>query len=260
MQEGAVGNGGEINIRARSLSLTGGSQLAASVFREKNGLPGGRGKGGSILVNASDSINLSGSSEIKGFSSGLFTATEGGAEGSAGSITVNTAEFRISYGAIANAQTLNESDGGSITINATTFEAVNGGQIITTASSSGDAGTINVNATDSITLSGSAPSFADRRDQFEGIVQNEGAASGLFASIRENSTGLGGDIAITTGNLIIRDRARVTVSGRSGQAGNIKITADSLSLNLPCTHKSILREFPAPENRFKSFEPMNEWH
>ncbi|MGK7894393.1 MAG: filamentous hemagglutinin N-terminal domain-containing protein, partial [Xenococcus sp. (in: cyanobacteria)] len=41
VREGAEGDGGKIDIQARSLSLTGGSQLSASVFRTQNGLPGG---------------------------------------------------------------------------------------------------------------------------------------------------------------------------------------------------------------------------
>jgi filamentous hemagglutinin family protein len=229
---GAVGNGGEINIITRSLSLSGGSQIAASVLSEREGNLGGQGKGGNIIVNASDSVTISGSSPETGFSSGLLTATEIGAEGLAGNITINTRYFRITDGGILNSQTFNQSNAGSITINATTFEAINGGQVITTTTSSGKAGNITVNATDSITLSGSDPTFAERKKNFQNRVQNEGDASGLFASTRTNSTGSGGDIAIATQKLVVQDEAQVSVSSKGeGDAGNIDINAHNISLD-----------------------------
>jgi filamentous hemagglutinin family protein len=233
---GAVGNAGEINITTRALSLSGGSQIAASVISQRADKLGGRGDGGNITVNASDSVTISGSSPETGVSSGLFTATETGAEGLAGNITVNTTHFRITDGGIVNSQTLNQSNAGSITIDATTFEAINGGQVITTASSSGKAGNITVNATDSITLSGSDPTFAQRSTnpifQEEKRVQNEGAASGLFASTRTNSTGSGGNIAITTQQLIVQNEAQVSVSSKGkGDAGNLDVNTHNISLD-----------------------------
>ncbi|MEH2194957.1 MAG: filamentous hemagglutinin N-terminal domain-containing protein [Nostoc sp.] len=238
VSDGAIGNGGEINITTRTLSLNGGSQIGASVLSEREGSLGGKGNGGNIIVNASDSVTISGSSAETDFSSGLLTATETGAEGLAGNITVNTRHFRITDGGIVNSQTFNQSNAGNITINATTFEAINGGQVITATSSSGQAGNITVNATDSITLSGSDPTFAQRKTNAdinfpgENRVGNEGATSGLFASTRTNSTGSGGDIAIATQKLVVQDEAQVSVSSKgTGDAGNLDINAHSISLD-----------------------------
>jgi filamentous hemagglutinin family protein len=232
VQDAAVGNGGEINITTRTLSLSGGSQISASVLNQSGENLGGQGNGGNIIVNASDSVTISGSSPETGFSSGLFTLTDKGAEGAAGNITVNTRDFRITDGATVNAQTRNSGAGGNITINTTTFEAINGGQVFTTASSSGKAGNITVNATDSITLSESDPTFVERKNNFPDRVQNEGATSGLFASTRTNSTGSGGDIAIATQKLVVQDEAQISVSSKGeGDAGNIDINAHNISLD-----------------------------
>jgi filamentous hemagglutinin family protein len=233
---GAVGNAGEIDITTRWLSLTGGSQIASSVLNQTTGNLGGRGNGGNITINASDSVTILGTSPETGLSSGLFAATETGAEGRAGNITVKTGALYIANGATVNTQTLNQSDAGNITINATTFEAINGGQIISTAASSGNAGNIVVKATDRITLSGSDPTFTERstnpKFKKDNTVQNEGAASGLFASTRADSTGLGGNIAIETGQFIVQDQAQVSVSSQGkGDAGNIDVNAHILSLN-----------------------------
>ncbi|HEY9675093.1 MAG TPA: filamentous hemagglutinin N-terminal domain-containing protein [Waterburya sp.] len=224
---GGVGNGGDVNIQTRSLSATNGSQVQAAVFREYGNLPGGRGRGGNIRVNASDSINLSGVSQ-DGFSSGLLTLTERGASGKAGDITVNTAAFRIADGAAVSAQTFNLSDGGNITINTDTLEAVNGGQVLTTTRNRGRAGNITINATDSIIFSGSDPNFTDRLARFSGDeVISEGAASGVFASTRSNSTGNGGTITLQTNTLSLRDRAQISASSEgTGRAGDVGIVAD----------------------------------
>ncbi|MBD2515791.1 filamentous hemagglutinin N-terminal domain-containing protein [Nostoc sp. FACHB-973] len=233
---GAVGNAGEIKITTRSLSLTGGSQIASSVLNQTTGNLGGRGNGGNITINASDSVTILGTSPETGLSSGLFAATETGAEGRAGNITINTAAFHIANGGVVNTQTLNQSNAGNISINATTFEAINGGQIITTAANSGNAGNITVKATDRIILSGSDPTFTERstnpKFKKDNTVQNEGAASGLFASTRADSTGLGGNIAIETGQFIVQDQAQVSVSSQGkGDAGNIDVNAHILSLD-----------------------------
>ncbi|MEH2048101.1 S-layer family protein [Nostoc sp.] len=227
---GAVGNAGEINIKTPSLSLSGGVQIGASVFGNTLENPESIGHGGNILVNA-DSVTISGASLDTGFSSGLLTLTDQGAEGAAGNITVNTRDFRITDGATLNAQTRNSSRGGNVTINATTFEAINGGQVLTTASNSGNAGNISVNA-DSITLSGKDPNFNNRSKQFGNIVQNQGDTSGLFATTRNDSTASGGNISIVTEQLILQDQAQVSVSSNGkGDAGNLDINAHNITLD-----------------------------
>jgi filamentous hemagglutinin family protein len=229
VEEGAIGNGGTIDLQSRSLSLTGGSQLASSVFRTPIGMPGGVGNGGDIIVNASDSVNISGTG-VDGFSSGFFAATETGAVGSAGNITVNTPVFRIADGAVVNAQTNNSSNGGNISIDVNTFEAINGGQLITSSTSSGNAGSIAVNADKSVVLSGNDRTFPDRFAQFgQDVVSNVGPNSGLFA--QSDSTGVAGSVTVNSPQVNISDGAKVSVSSKEGQAGNLKITGNSLTLN-----------------------------
>jgi filamentous hemagglutinin family protein len=229
VEPGAIGNGGTIDIQSRSLLLTGGSQLLASVFRTLDGISGGIGKGGDITVNSFDSVNISGVG-IDGFSSGIFADTGTGAVGPAGNIAVNTLAFRIADGAVVNAQTNNMSNGGNIRVNANTFEAINGGQLISSSTSSGNAGSITVNANKLVNLSGSDPTFNDRFAQFgTSVVGNVGANSGLFA--QSDSTGAAGDVTVNSPQINISDGAKVSVSSPQGQAGNLKITGNSLILN-----------------------------
>ncbi len=217
---GAVGNGGDISIETRLLSLTEGSQVFAGTF--------GEGTSGNIQVNASDSVNLAGVA-LDGFSGGLFTSTEEGAGGQGGDIKVFTGSLRVSDGAVLSAITGSAFKGGSINVDANIVEATNGGQLLTTAFSSGDAGNITVNASHSITLDGSDRTFADRLAQFGlDVVDNDGPASGLFA--RTEGAGAAGNVTINTPQLTVKDRAQVSASTSGGTGGSITVTANSFEV------------------------------
>lgn len=220
-----VGNGGNINISTGSLSVTNG---AVVIVRTE-----GQGRSGNIVVNAANFVNLDGvGSDLS--SSGLFAPTESKGTGQGGDIIVNTNNFRVSNGAVVNAQTLNDNAGGNITINANRFEATGGGQIIATTVSSGQAGNLTINAADKVLISGRDPNFEQRVPLFGTniIGNNEGSPSGLFASTGKDSTGAGGNLSIQAGRLIIQDSAKVTVSADgSGAAGNLIVNADSIRLD-----------------------------
>ncbi|MEO0985014.1 MAG: filamentous hemagglutinin N-terminal domain-containing protein [Cyanobacteria bacterium J06639_14] len=127
VEAGAVGNGGDIILNSRTLSLTEGSQISASVFREidLNGdgiidLPGGIApeEAGDIRIFASEAVTISGlGPDLLGngpFSSGLLVSTEAGAQGNAGGIFVETGELSLIDGGIIIARTDNSSNAGDI--------------------------------------------------------------------------------------------------------------------------------------------------
>lgn len=221
---GARGEEGSINIATRSLFVGNGALISTST--------NGEGNGGSILINSTDSVTVSGFGIFDNFSSGLFTQAEPGAFGRGGTITVNTNTLRVQNGAVINAETVRDTNGCSIAINVRTFEATNGGQVFTTTRGRGNAGDITINATDSIALSGSDRTFAARVKSGRDNVPNQGAASGLYANTFEDSTGAGGNLNVRTDQLIVRDGAKVTVSADGkGAAGNLRVAADSIRLN-----------------------------
>ncbi len=227
-----VGRGGDIYVNARSLSLNNGAGLLASTTN-------GPGDAGNIWVNTADSVTLTGVSASNGISSGLYTNSINapGTNGKGGYITVNTAAFRVADGAVVNAQNGSPSNGGNVTINAKTFEAANGGQVLTGTTGSGKAGDIALHVTDSVNLSGSDPTYAERVKRFDG-TDNEGdpsgqiAPTGLFADTTKASSGNGGNISIDPIKLNITDGAGVAVGslGR-GQAGNLLVQAGTVTLD-----------------------------
>jgi filamentous hemagglutinin family protein len=228
VQSGGVGQGGDITIQTRSLSLTDGSQVQSAVFRAQGDTPGGQGKGGSINIAASDSVYVSGVN-TEGFSSGVLTITEQGALGQAGNITINTGNLIIENAAFINAATRNSSDGGSITINADTLTLTSGGQVFTTSRSSGNAGTITLNIANAITLAGSDTSYSERIAKFgSNIVSDAGPISGVFSRTTKDSAGQGGAINIKAGQLILKDGAQVSaITAGTGNAGNIMLNIAS---------------------------------
>ncbi len=220
-----VGNGGNINLTTGSLLVTNGALV---IVRTE-----GQGRAGNIVLNVGDFVNVDGvGSDLS--SSGLFASTESKATGQGGDITVTTNNFRVSNGAVVNAQTLTNSNGGNITINTKRFEAIGGGQLISSTGKSGRAGNVIINAADNILLSGSDPNFTQRSPLFSTNIvgNNEGSSTGLFANTDKDSTGVGGNLTIQAGQFTIQNGAQASVSADgSGSAGNLKVTADSISLD-----------------------------
>ncbi|MEH1948582.1 MAG: filamentous hemagglutinin N-terminal domain-containing protein [Nostoc sp.] len=222
----SVGKGGNINITTESLSVKNGAQLAATTR--------GEGNAGSVNINARDTVSFDGV-RSDGRSSAAFSSVEAPAAGNGGDINITTRLLYVKNGAFLTASTRGRGDGGNITVNANTLEAVNGGQILTTSRTSGKAGNITLNVTDRLTLSGSDRTYSNRFAQLGWLaeqVSDAGAFSGLFANTLEDSTGQGGDLKITTGQLAVRDGAEVTVSSEgTGNAGSLRVQADSIKLD-----------------------------
>lgn len=212
----AVGNGGNINIQTRSLSVTNGARLAASTF--------GQGNTGNINIQAANTVAFDGVNSSNGFASAALTSVQQGGVGKGGSINIQTGGLSLKNGGFLNASTLGEGDAGSVTINANTLEGIDGGQVRTTSASSGKAGNINLNVSDRITFAGSDRTYNTRLAQFDAqTVADAGAVSGLFADTDPNSTGQGGSLSITTGQLVVQDGAQVNVSsGELGMQGYYK--------------------------------------
>jgi filamentous hemagglutinin family protein len=246
VQAGGSGIGGDIDIRGRSLTLTGGSQIQAGLFRQVDDIPGGIGTGGSIKINATDFVDISGFNPVSRLQSGIFAPAETGSTGPGGSIDITTGAFRLTNFGIITARTANGNNGGNITINAKTFDATNG-QVQTILSGQAEAGRlfsagdIQLNVTDSLSLKDG--SLIDSSTSGIGNAGNvtinasdislNGAGSAISSSVEVGATGKGGDINIQTRTLSLTNGAEILALTRGdGIAGNIQVNAtDSIFLN-----------------------------
>ena len=255
---GGIGNGGDIEIQAQTLTLETGSQISSFVARQQRNsdgtiIFGGQGDAGNLKITVTDLIRLSGV-DSNGFSAGLVTTTERGAIGLAGDITVDTGNLKIEDGAVIAASTYNSNLGGSIRIATKNFALLNGGQIVSSTRSSGDAGSIQVAVEGNTVISGSYPNLKNRINlttqylqdpdiarQFptvDDIILNEGSESGLLTITTANSSGNGGNIALSTESLNLNSKGLIsTQSNGTGKAGNISIDVRS---NFEATNGNIL--------------------
>ncbi|MFN6481929.1 MULTISPECIES: S-layer family protein [unclassified Nostoc] len=238
-EEGSVGNGGSINIKTGSLSLTQGSELNTKTL--------GQGNGGSININARNAISLDGfidttlSDGEQGRIYTRITSTvnpEG--TGKAGDIQIKTGFLQATNGAFISSSTLGKGDGGNITIDANniafdsdssidskvftdgvgkggniwvntrTLSLLGGSQISTRVSGKGDAGNIFINAHDTIKL--------------DGIVGY--SIAGIQSDVITGGVGNSGNIEVATGSLSLTNGASIdTGTDGIGNAGNITINA-----------------------------------
>jgi large exoprotein involved in heme utilization and adhesion len=225
----AVGNGGNINIRARELSLTN-AQLGSDTR--------GQGHAGNVFIRVVDSIYLTTTDNVlEGIRrSRIGSAVAPYAEGNAGDIDIQARSLFLNNGSVLDATTQGNGKAGDIRVSANTLTATNGGQILTTSRSPFHAGTISLDITDSVTLFGSDPNFAQRRARSDPgtVIILDSPASGVFA--RSEDTGAAGNLGITTGQLIVGDGAQITVSSTgSAIAGSLIVEADSIRLDNKAT-------------------------
>ena len=237
VESGATGNAGNIHIKSRSLSLTGGAEVQS--------LTRGEGNAGNIWITVKDAVDISGvatpftiklsslngiKDTVGGFSSGLISSTEEGSVGKGGDIKVTTSDLHLSNGAVLNARTRSDNQGGDINVNVNTLEVIKGGQFLVSSFRNGNAGNISINATDNITLSGSDLSFFDRLDQFGSeIIDNDGPTSGLFAGAQ--AAGAAGKVELTAPTILIKNSAQISASTFGmGRSGNIEVDANVLAV------------------------------
>ena len=248
--EGATGNGGNIEIEARTLTLTDSGFLDAGVFSVDGGISSqGQGNAGNITLNVRGTITVAGFNATSGYSSGMSVGTYKGASGQAGRITINTDKLRVADGAYLDASTYNSSNGGDITVNANTVELTGGGQILALPYAQGNGGNVTLNVSDRLTISGYDPTFQSRLNQFgPDVVTNQGSVSGVFTgyglgvlstflpiflNIPVESTGNAGNISIIGTREVNIDQGELfTGAFKTGNSGTLSITqTGSVRLN-----------------------------
>ena len=199
------GAGGNISIDARRVVIRDGGQVTASALRS--------GPGGSITVNAAESVELSGigrtdTGEL--LRSGLLARTRGGS-GAAGRLNVTTQRLTVEGGATLTVSSVSSRLGGraaagNLDVQAGDIRLDNG--IITAETFSGDGGNININASNYLLM----------RDNSNITVTASGDARGGNININARAViaGINSDI---TANAVNREAGRVEIIAPEGIFG-----------------------------------------
>ena len=246
-----TGAGGEIAIDTNRLIATNGSFINATTDAS--------GRAGDLTVNASSSVQLT--------AAALLNSTVPESTGDGGDITLNTGRLLLQEASLINTSTDSVGRGGDLAVNASeSIELVGTNLVVaefddgtplvlntglfaaTTANSSGDAGEMRVLTGRLSVRNGAAlvvNSLGEGRpgnliltatESAEFIGSSPGAftsPSSILATALPSETGIGGgNVTVTTGDLILKDEGTFTASNLSpGAGGSIEVVADSILLD-----------------------------
>ena len=213
-----IGDGGDVQINTGKLVITDGARIDSSSF--------GPGKAGNIVVNAHESIIISGSKTFfsedfnkeVNFNSGLIASSgfEGLSipdSGESGNLIVNTPRVSIKDGGEISVSNFEKKDAGNIEIN-TRELSLNKNSKIAARTAFGNGGSIIVNGN-------------------QIILRDEATIAATADFDRDGGNGNGGNIAITSDNIVMFDESSINANAFEGRGGNISITTQSL-----LTHKN----------------------
>jgi filamentous hemagglutinin family protein len=200
-----TGKGANVNINVDRLILQDGGQIGAGSLLEKDFISRERGAGGTITIEASEFVEVSGSTKFNtnDIPSSLLTLAEG--TGNAGNLTINTPLLSVRDGAQVTVSATGGGEAGSLTVNADSI-LLNDGSLEATTTT-GDRGNINLNADDIILRDGSK----------------------IITNAAEEATG--GNITINTDILAALENSDITANAVDGRGGNIQIDTQGIFLS-----------------------------
>ncbi|OKH38050.1 hypothetical protein NIES2119_10830 [[Phormidium ambiguum] IAM M-71] len=193
VSEKAIGNGGSIEITAKSLSVTNGALLSSSTL--------GKGNAGSVKITASDSVSFDGV-DSNGYYSGAFSTVETEAIGNGGDIDITTRSLSLT----------------------------NGAELSATSEGNGAAGNINLKA-NSIRLSDEAYIIADTvKGQGNITMESQSLIMRRGSNITTNATGkaTGGNITINTDVLAALENSDISANAEDSFGGRVIINAQGI--------------------------------
>ncbi|MEM9090795.1 MAG: filamentous hemagglutinin N-terminal domain-containing protein [Cyanobacteria bacterium P01_F01_bin.53] len=183
---GSTGNGSALEIITSKLVVREGALIAGGT--------GGQGTGGSVTINASESVEVTGTSD---FAPSLITTSTDG-PGTGGALIIKTQRLSVTEGAQIQAVTFGEGQGGDLMVTATDQVNVHGiGETVI------------------------GTQFAS------GILASSGAEG-----FPTQPTGEGGNLTINTKTLTIDEGAQVAVNSLgSGDSGTLEVNARNVRLD-----------------------------
>lgn len=199
-----TGDAGEVTINTRDLLVRDGGFISARTT--------GSGKGGNITINATNSVQVIGTSANGIYASGLFARSSQGTTGDAGNLTINTGELLVRDGAIVAVRSEGTGNAGNLNVNARSIRLENNATLTADTRSnstepSKEQATINLRSHDLILRQGS--------------------------SITTNATGsniTGGNITIDADNLVAipKENSDISANAENSFGGRVIVNASGI--------------------------------
>lgn len=209
VNEGATGSGGRIVLATRQLNLRDGGQI--SIDTDGNGRPG------SLQILA-DEIHIAGVA-LDGRGNPIATA-------------LNLPIPSTLSAAISGSQSFQPTDAvpNQIDIQTRRLWVQNGATIQTSTFGVANAGSLSIRASERIEVRGLSPATPDTIAVPAGIFSQSGGTPRTPYIFAPEATGRGGDLSITTGELVVRDGAYIATGSFDSKpnalgAGNLTIVA-----------------------------------
>ncbi|BAZ18258.1 filamentous hemagglutinin-like protein (plasmid) [Calothrix sp. NIES-4071] len=237
---------GDLTITTERMSIRDGAQISTATL--------GAGRGGSVNINASDSVELGGTITLANGALGFGgIVTQAFNIGDAGNITIKTGELSVRDGSQVSADTIGVGNAGDIGIIAKKLIVEGGAQVSASTMGLGKGGslTINVKEVEVIGRTNGSRRFASLLTTQSGDFatqtpeQNTGSGSagnltilaeklsvrdGAQISTRTFSRGRGGSLIINISNTLQANNGVISANSAQTSGGNITITAQDIRL------------------------------
>jgi filamentous hemagglutinin family protein len=228
--------GGSIAVYARNLDVANESFLQAGTI----GLSPPNRPSGDVILDITETLTVSRSSRIRNeVAINRF--------GNAGNILIDTGSLLLSGQSVLSTSTRGRGNGGNVVITADDRVSLDSSSIFSNIEFTGvgQAGSIQIRAGSLLLTSGSALGTLTRGQGKAGNIVVEtrdrilldgerasGEVSAIFSSVEEVGTGKGGDVRLTTNNLVLTNGGQIQALTRGvGDAGNVAITAQDITLD-----------------------------
>ncbi|MCC5628816.1 filamentous hemagglutinin N-terminal domain-containing protein [Nostoc sphaeroides CHAB 2801] len=264
VERGGVGQGGNIDINAATLSLRDGAQLV-TIIREaldnQSTQAAGRGNAGNVNVLVTGAVHITGvkNVDIPGVKqdspSGINSSVLKGTEGNGGKIFIDSGDFYLSDGALIETSSSGQGKAGNIEINSPKITLDNQAKL-NAESASGNGGNINFVNNDLLLLRhGAQISTNAGTAEKSGDGGNININSKFIVAIPEENSDISANAYTGTGgNIQIKSQGIFGIESRPESTDKSDITASSkfgvngvININVPDT-SSI-------QNSFTQFSP-----
>ena len=237
----ASGNGGEVQVIGRNISLVDGSAILSKTT--------GDSIGGTLNIKATDTLEVLGFSFDLPFSTSILTDVDFGSSGDAGKIVIETKNLIVADGGQITSSTSGKGNGGIVDVTAENIQLTFGGffgpsGIFADANfSTGNGGSIFVKTDNLLIEEGAAiagRTFSEGKagnlDITAKDIQLVGTAfvtnPSTLSTSSSSPTGNGGNIKVKTDTLKIVDGAQIQASTPgSGNAGTLDIQAKQIEIS-----------------------------